>query len=134
MRVQGLGREDEQRAQNIALQYGLGKGDSLGSVANVRSIDDLAGLIYGGSRAKYAVSLSAAAPSSDKDDSDGTGGTLTIPGYGEVTYETAERMEKNGSITLVGVDASGNPLYVKNQLPQSTSSAYNDWLIQQQKR
>lgn len=53
VRVQGLTREDAQRAQNIALQYGLGKGDSLGGIASIRSIDDLAGLIYGGSAARY---------------------------------------------------------------------------------
>ena len=56
VRVQDLTRNDAQRAQNIALQYGLGKGDSLGGIASIRSIDDLADLIYGGSAARYTRS------------------------------------------------------------------------------
>lgn len=37
--------------------------------------------------------------------------TVYIEGYGNVSWDTAERMERNGAVTIIGTDANGDPIY-----------------------
>ena len=46
VRVQELDRADARYAQDLALKYGMTPGTSLGSIGNINSLADLAGLIY----------------------------------------------------------------------------------------
>ena len=39
------------------------------------------------------------------------GESITVPGYGKISYERAEQLEKEGKIVMSGVDASGDPIY-----------------------
>lgn len=45
---------------------------------------------------------------------------IYVPGYGEITYEDAERLEKQGYIVMQGRDKNGNPVYAR-----STKKNYN---------
>lgn len=64
----------------------------------------------------------------EKDDSSkyadrhGTSGNLiSVPGYGEISYDDAEALEKRGHIKLIGVDKRGKPIYAK-----TTKKNYNN--------
>ena len=46
-----------------------------------------------------------------------SGNLLNVPGYGEISYEDAERLENAGLIELVGIDASGNPIFRRTTRP-----------------
>lgn len=37
--------------------------------------------------------------------------TVYIDGYGNVPWATAERMERDGAVTIIGTDANGDPIY-----------------------
>ena len=39
------------------------------------------------------------------------GESITVPGYGKISYERAEQLEREGKIVMSGVDASGDPIY-----------------------
>lgn len=39
------------------------------------------------------------------------GESIKVPGYGKISYERAEQLEKEGKIVMSGVDASGDPIY-----------------------
>ena len=44
----------------------------------------------------------------------GSGGNLvSVPGYGEISYDDAETLERQGYIKLQGVDKKGKPIYAK---------------------
>lgn len=49
--------------------------------------------------------------------SKGTSGSgsqlVSVPGYGQISYDDAERLEQQGYIWLRGVDSAGNPVYTK---------------------
>ena len=38
---------------------------------------------------------------------------VSVPGYGQISYDDAERLEQQGYIRLRGVDSAGNPVYTK---------------------
>lgn len=38
---------------------------------------------------------------------------VSVPGYGQISYDDAERLEQQGYIRLRGVDSTGNPVYTK---------------------
>lgn len=38
---------------------------------------------------------------------------VSVPGYGQISYDDAETLERNGNIKLRGVDRTGNPVYTK---------------------
>lgn len=40
-----------------------------------------------------------------------TSDTVYIDGYGNVPWTTAERMERAGTVTIIGTDANGDPIY-----------------------
>ena len=40
-----------------------------------------------------------------------TSDTVYIDGYGNVPWATAERMERAGTVTIIGTDANGDPIY-----------------------
>lgn len=45
----------------------------------------------------------------------GSGGNrVYVPGYGEISYEDAERLEQQGYIVLQGTDSSGKPIYARS--------------------
>lgn len=46
---------------------------------------------------------------------------IYVPGYGEITYDDAERLEKQGYIIMQGRDKNGNPVYAR-----STKKNYNN--------
>lgn len=46
---------------------------------------------------------------------EGVGGNrVYVPGYGDVTYEDAERLEQEGYIVLQGTDSRGRPIYARS--------------------
>lgn len=46
---------------------------------------------------------------------EGSGGNrVYVPGYGDVTYEDAERLERQGYIVLQGIDKDNNPIYARS--------------------
>lgn len=45
----------------------------------------------------------------------GSGGNrVYVPGYGDISYEDAERLEQQGYIVLQGTDSSGKPIYARS--------------------
>lgn len=45
----------------------------------------------------------------------GSGGNrVYVPGYGDISYEDAERLEQQGYIVLQGADSSGKPIYARS--------------------
>ena len=45
----------------------------------------------------------------------GVGGNrVYVPGYGDISYEDAERLEQQGYIVLQGTDSSGKPIYARS--------------------
>lgn len=45
----------------------------------------------------------------------GSGGNrVYVPGYGDISYEDAERLEQQGYIVLQGTDSSGKPIYASS--------------------
>lgn len=45
----------------------------------------------------------------------GSGGNrVYVPGYGDISYEDAERLEQQGYIVLQGTDSSGKPVYARS--------------------
>lgn len=45
----------------------------------------------------------------------GVGGNrVYVPGYGDISYEDAERLERQGYIVLQGTDSSGKPIYARS--------------------
>lgn len=45
----------------------------------------------------------------------GSGGNrVYVPGYGDISYEDAERLEQRGYIVLQGTDSSGKPIYARS--------------------
>lgn len=51
--------------------------------------------------------------SNDNDDANGndTADTVYVEGYGQVPWETAEKMERNGTVKIIGSDENGDPIY-----------------------
>lgn len=45
----------------------------------------------------------------------GSGGNrVYVPGYGDISYEDAERLERQGYIVLQGIDKDNNPIYARS--------------------
>lgn len=45
----------------------------------------------------------------------GVGGNrVYVPGYGDISYEDAERLERQGYIVLQGIDKDNNPIYARS--------------------
>ena len=53
----------------------------------------------------------------------GTIPTVTVPGMGALTYDDAEQLERQGYIRLHGIDASGNPVYIRTAKRQTENIA-----------
>ena len=49
--------------------------------------------------------------------------TLTVDGYGEISYDDAERLEQAGLIRLAGTDGNGDPRYVRTAKKAGTQLA-----------
>ena len=73
-------------------------------------------------QAKAAASRSGGGSSSGRSGSGSSGGTsragssgnlVSVPGYGEISYDDAETLERQGYIKLQGVDKKGQPIYAK---------------------
>ena len=73
-------------------------------------------------QAKAAASRSGGGSSSGRSGSGSSGGTsragssgnlVSVPGYGEISYDDAETLERQGYIKLQGVDKKGKPIYAK---------------------
>lgn len=78
--------------------------------------------IWRGSKPRPAASRSGGGSSSGRSGSGSSGGTsragssgnlVSVPGYGEISYDDAETLERQGYIKLQGVDKKGKPIYAK---------------------
>lgn len=54
------------------------------------------------------------------------GDRITVPGYGKISYEQAEQLEKQGKIVMTGADANGDPIYT---VPYNKNNAGREQMI-----
>lgn len=131
VRVQGLNRDDEQRAQNIALQYGLKNGVSLGDVANIRSIADLANLTYYGSNGKATGGGPLKVDDQTQDDSGGNDAAPAGTGWtiNGIPAEEYSAMAGNYQSVLNGLNSMQAAGKSKSEILQAIRDAYSGGVL-----
>lgn len=112
----GSGQKKSSMTLSVAKQYadnGIWNEDVLSVFHDSGYSDELLAAMYG-----YEPAGGGGGPAETEDDK-----MITVPGYGRLLYEDAERLIEQGYITVTGTDENGNPILRRTGKKQTENIA-----------